>query len=148
MDLVVASVPVDEVRPLRRAVLRRGTPDQNVDLPGDHDPATRHLAVRLPGGPIVATSTWLEAESPDRPGEPALQLRGMAVADDHQRRGLAMLLVEAGMSLAAQREVAWVWANARDSALDFYRAAGFEVVGAGFVDHHTELPHHRILRPA
>ena len=33
----------------------------------------------------MATSTWLERESPDRPGERALQLRGMAVADSHRR---------------------------------------------------------------
>lgn len=147
MGFVVSAEPVEQVRPLRRHVLRRDTPDQNVELPGDDDPATRHLAVRSADGRVVATSTWLEVQSPDRPGARALQLRAMAVADDHRRRGLAMLLVDAGMALAAQRCVAWVWANARDGALDFYRAAGFDVVGEGFVDPHTALPHHRILRP-
>lgn len=141
----VVAVPVEAARPLRRAVLRRGTPTDNVVLPGDDDPGTVHLAVR-DGDAIVATSTWNEAESPDRPGVRALQLRGMAVADSHRRHGLGRLLIEAGVRLAAARGAELVWANARDSALDFYCAAGFEVVGEGFVTSDTALPHHRILR--
>jgi len=35
-----------------------------------------------------------------------------------------------------------VWANARDAALDFYRAHGFTVVGDGFIETVTQLPHH------
>ncbi len=40
-----------------------------------------------------------------------------------------------------------MWANARDTALGFYAAHGFEVVGDGFVTTDTRLPHHRVVRP-
>ena len=39
-----------------------------------------------------------------------------------------------------------MWANARDTALGFYAAHGFEAVGDGFVTTDTCLPHHRVLR--
>ena len=39
-----------------------------------------------------------------------------------------------------------VWANARDAALDFYLRHGFVVEGDGFIEHHTQLPHHVVVR--
>jgi hypothetical protein len=38
-----------------------------------------------------------------------------------------------------------VWANARDRALAFYEREGFVVVGDGFVDATTQLPHHVVV---
>ncbi len=140
------TVTVADVRPLRRAVLRRGTPTDDVTFPGDDDPTTRHLAVRDGTGAVIAASTWMERPSPDRPDRRGLQLRGMAVADVHQGRGLGAVLVEAGVALAAERGISVVWAHARDSALDFYAAQGFGVVGEGFLTADTQLPHHRIVR--
>ncbi len=144
-EFVAAPVPVADVHDLRRRVLRRGTPSDNVDFAGDDDPRTRHLAVRDRSGEVIATSTWSEQECPDRPGRRALQLRGMAVDDAWQGRGLGVVLLEAGLDLAAAREIDLVWANARDGALGFYTGHGFAVVGDGFVTSDTGLPHHRVL---
>jgi len=142
----VEEVTVAEVRPYRVEYLRRGTASENVVFAEDDLAGTRHLAVRGSNGRLVAISSWNDAASPDRPGEPALQLRGMAVAPDHRRQGLGETLIVAGLALAVERRAAWVWANARDSALAFYTSAGFEVIGDGFVTADTQLPHHRILR--
>ena len=38
-----------------------------------------------------------------------------------------------------------VGATARDRALAFYEREGFEVVGDGFVDATTQLPHHVVV---
>ena len=47
-----------------------------------HDDAeTRHLAVRDDTGTVIAASTWTPRLFPDDPGEPAMQLRGMAVRE-------------------------------------------------------------------
>lgn len=143
---VVEVVTVDEVRPFRLAYLRQGTASHDVVFAEDGDRRTRHLAIRRGDGRLVAISSWNVAESPDRPGESALQLRGMAVSPDARRQGLGEALIEAGVALAAKRQAAWVWANARDTALAFYRSVGFDVVGDGFVTADTRLAHHRILR--
>lgn len=142
----VEEVAVEDIYAVRTAVLRTGTPTTNVDWSGDRDPATRHLAIRDDIGDVIAISTWTERPLPEIPDAAGVQLRGMAVAEDHQRRGLGAALIEAGVADASQRGASLVWANARDSALDFYRANGFAVVGEGFVTGDTRLPHHRIVR--
>lgn len=144
--MTVAAVAVEQVRPYRLAWLRRGTASENVTFPGDDDPASVHLLASTGEGTPVGVASWMQAASPDRPDAPALQLRGMAVDPARQRLGVGHALIEAGLALAERRGVAWVWANARDSALAFYTAEGFAVVGDGFVTADTQLPHHRILR--
>lgn len=142
----VELVTAVELHSIRKTVLRDGTPSDNVHLPVDDHADAVHTAIRDGAGTVVASASWSPAESPDAPGEPALQLRGMAVAASARRQGLGERLIATGAELAAERGIAVLWANARDTALDFYRAAGFDVVGDGFVTTDTSLPHHRILR--
>jgi GNAT superfamily N-acetyltransferase len=142
----VVNVPVDDIYGLRFEVLRRDTPSDNVHFAQDGDPETWHLAVRDETGAVIAASTWSPAPFPDRPNEPAIQLRGMAVSADHRGRGLGRAMIAAGVDDARRRGAVLVWAHARDSALDFYIANGFEVVGAGFRTTDTDLPHHRIVQ--
>jgi GNAT superfamily N-acetyltransferase len=73
-----------------------------------------------------------------------VQLRGMAVAPDEQGHGYGAVLLTAGIERFVTTGATELWANARDTALDFYRRHGFEVVGEGFVTRDTGLPHHRI----
>lgn len=146
-DVCVVPVAAVETYELRRRVLRDGTPSDDVTFDADHESTTCHLVIRDAYGVVVATSTWIERSSPDHPGTPALQLRGMAVAPEGRRRRLGARLIDAGVALAAERERLIVWANARDTALDFYVAQGFTIIGDGFVTHDTRLPHHRIWRP-
>ena len=129
-----------EIRPLRLDVLRRGMANRSVTFDGDDDPTTIHLAAFDHGDRVMATSTWLERPAPT--GHRAIQLRGMATARTLQGTGLGGRLLEAGIAEARRRGFDHVWANARDSALPFYSRHGFSVVGNGFIEPVTELPHH------
>jgi ribosomal protein S18 acetylase RimI-like enzyme len=144
---VVELHPVD-TWPLRRAVLRNDTPSHDVVFDGDDEPTTVHLGVADRAGRVIATSTWLRRPFPGAMDgvRPAIQLRAMAIDPGHQRRGIGRRLVEAGLERMAADGAGSVWANARDTALDFYVGLGFEIVGEGFVDPTTALPHHRIVR--
>ncbi len=142
----VETVEVEEIYDLRFDVLRRDTPSDNVDFPHDRDPGTIHLAVRDESGSVIAASTWTPKQFPDRPDAAAVQLRGMAVSAGHRGRGLGAAMIAAGLDDARRRGAALVWANARDSALEFYVANGFAVVGEGFRTTDTDLPHHRIVQ--
>jgi GNAT superfamily N-acetyltransferase len=142
----VEEVRVEELYELRMEVLRRDTPSNNVHFAQDGDPETRHLAVRDESGTVIAASTWSPSPFPDRPDDPAIQVRGMAVIAGHRGRGLGAAMIAAGLEDARRRGAVLVWANARDSALDFYVANGFEVVGDGFRTVDTDLPHHRIIQ--
>jgi predicted GNAT family N-acyltransferase len=129
-----------QIRPLRLDVLRHGMANQTVDFDGDDAPTTLHLAAFDRHDRVVATSTWLDRPSPS--GEPGVQLRGMATRRTLQGTGLGARLLTAGIDEARRRGAALVWANARDAALEFYSANGFRVVGEGFVESVTQLPHH------
>ena len=138
----VVEITAEETHPLRLAVLRSDTPTKVVEFPEDTWPGAMHLALRA-NGELVAVSSWVPRA---HEGLAAVQLRGMATARALQGRGLGGVLLEAGCARLAARGDTLVWANARDAALAFYVRHGFGVVGDGFVDPHTQLPHHRILR--
>lgn len=143
---LVERVATADVLALRATVLRRGTPTSDPRFAEDDRAETFHLAVRGPDGSVVATSTWLPRAFPPEPDLPGLQLRGMATAPGHRGAGLGSALVATGVSAAHDRGAALIWARARDDALGFYRRTGFAVVGDGFVDTTTALPHHLVVR--
>ncbi|MEN9648684.1 MAG: hypothetical protein RLZ17_720, partial [Actinomycetota bacterium] len=39
-----------------------------------------------------------------------------------------------------------IWAKARDSAINFYLQHDFSVVGDGFTEGTTQMPHHLVVR--
>jgi thiamine transport system ATP-binding protein len=146
MGISVVELSTDQTYDLRRRVLRTGTPSSDVRFRGDDDPATTHLGLADHTGAVVAISSWTAKPCPIAPTDHDVQLRGMAVEPDLAGRGLGATLLTAGLDRAFAAGAETVWANARDTALDFYRRHGFEVVDDGFLDATTALAHHRIRR--
>jgi GNAT superfamily N-acetyltransferase len=153
VTIEVVTIDHEATFALRRSVLRDGDPDAVVVWDEDTWPGVVHLGVRL-DGEIVGTSTWIPRPLPDElayasDGDAAAgvwQLRGMATANGQRGRGLGGILVEAGCQRCAGGGGRLVWARARDAALAFYVNHAFEVVGDGFVDATTGLPHHVVRR--
>ena len=141
----VERVTFDDIHNLRLRVLRKGTPVAHATYPEDSYDDVVHLAIRL-NGDVVATSTWFSKECPESPGVAAVQLKGMAVDDSLQTTGFGRALIDAGISLARERNAEIVWARARDTAVGFYEKCGFAVVGDGFIDEPTAMPHHIVVR--
>jgi GNAT superfamily N-acetyltransferase len=139
--IVIVDIAAADTHPLRLSVLRVDTPTKVVDFAEDEWPGTWHLGATI-GDALVGTSTWV----PRHYGaEPAVQLRGMATARHLQGHGVGGVLLEAGCARVFDANLL-VWARARDAALGFYLRHDFEVVGDGFVDEATQLPHHLIVR--
>lgn len=133
-----------EILDLRMRVLRDGTPSRDPRYPEDDLEGTVHLGT-VRDGRVVATSTWLPRPCPAAPGERAVQLRGMAVDPSLQGTGVGRAVLRAGTERAGEGGATLVWARARDSALGFYSAEGFETVGDAFIDEATGLSHHLVL---
>ncbi len=149
-ELRVVEIAAVATHPLRRAVLRNGDPDAVVEFPEDGWPGVVHFGA-YSGDELIGVSTWIPRAEPAAgagPGDSgrAVQLRGMATADGRRRAGIGGILVEAGCARSAADGVAVVWARARDAALPFYERHRFEIVGDGFVDATTALPHHFVRR--
>ena len=130
---------------VRVAVLRKDTPTKHCAYPEDSLDDVVHLGIRR-DGIVVATSTWFTKDCPEVPGVAATQLKGMAVDESLHNSGYGALLVTAGCELAHRRNSEIVWARARDSALGFYEKCGFNVVGEGFIDEPTAMPHHIVVK--
>jgi GNAT superfamily N-acetyltransferase len=138
-------VPAEATHGLRRRVLREGRADAVVVFPEDHVPGAFHLCVTEgDGGPVIAVASFSPGATAARPGRRAFRLRGMAVEPAWQGRGVGRVLFRAAVDRLRASGAEVLWANSRDSALDFYRCLGMEVVGEGFV---TEigLPHHLVI---
>ncbi len=144
MDVHVAALPTESILPLRKKVLRDGTPSQDPRYSEDDLPGTVHLAA-VTDDRIVGTSTWLPREYPHGPGVPAVQLKGMAVDHNLQSSGIGALLLGHGIEEARRNGAQLVWARARDSALAFYERNGFTVEGEAFMDDATGMSHHMVV---
>jgi GNAT superfamily N-acetyltransferase len=141
----IVEIAAIDTHPLRRRVLRDGTPSDVVTFDGDDLVTTFHLGCRS-NGALVGIATWMRVAYPDRPADPAFQLRGMATDPTRQGTGIGEALLLAGLRRCREEGATFVWARARDTALGFYEREGFEPVGLGYVDLTTQLPHHDVVR--
>lgn len=122
----VRAASADEIRPLRRRVLRAGLPEAAAVWDGDDAPDTRHRALWW-GGEIVGVVTLIRQAPPG--GEPhPWQLRGMATDPVLHGRGLGTKLLRAVQDELAEP----MWCNARTSAEAFYAKNGWQTRGEPF----------------
>ncbi len=144
--LDVVEISAAETHALRRAVLRDGDPNRPVEFAEDSLPTTLHLAMRDSAGQLVATSSWTPKPCEEMPGLRAVQLRGMATDAMQQGTGVGGRLLEAAVERFTAAGYELMWARARDTALGFYTRHRCRVVGGGFIDSTTGLPHHIVVR--
>lgn len=129
MTTDVREIPVEDTHDLRRAVLRRGSPDAIVEFPQDAVIGTFHLGA-VDGDAVVAVATFIPTGS--EPSE-IWQLRGMAVDEELQGSGVGRAVLDFGVERVRERGARLLWANVRDTAAGFYERMGWTIVGHGFV---------------
>lgn len=148
----VEEVEAEATHDLRWRILRNGRPGAPVVFPEDTRAGAFHVAVRdvdesgTGSGVILAVASFSPEQTPYRPGQPAVHLRGMAVDGPAQNHGLGRLLIATVIERLRRGGVAVLWCNARDTAAGFYSRLGFEVMGDGFVLPESGFAHHVMLR--
>ncbi len=136
----MAVVAASELYDLRRRVLRNNDPAVNVANPADEDPAARHFAGYLDGELMVSASFFAD-------GAGVYQLRYMATDPRVQGRGYGAAVLAAAERHLGREGATRLWANARDSALGFYRRLGWRVIeGSEHISAETQIPHTVIER--
>ena len=142
----VVQVPAETTHDLRRRILRGAQSDAEVRFAGDDADDTLHLAVIDDRGQPMAVATSSPAPCHFREGRRAWRIRGMAVEPDRRYEGLGTQLVQEIEARATAAGVEVLWADARDTALGFYRSRGWSVHGDGYTTPATGLPHHTVIR--
>lgn len=143
LALALRPADLDEIIDLRHQQLRQGLPRETAVFDGDRAPTSRHVTAAM-GGRVVACATvhlnrW--------EGEPAWQLRGMAVEPALRGRGVGRALLaylESGLRDESPA-VQVFWCNARVPAAAFYERQGWLVVSDPF-DIPTAGPHVRMVK--
>jgi predicted GNAT family N-acyltransferase len=131
---------INEILPLRQAVIIAGTDRDSPYFDGDDRPETRHVGV-FDGGKCIGCATFLRSAWR---GEPAYRARGMATRPDLRGRGIGRAMLRfAERELRTEADV--IWCNAREGAARFYEKLGwtivsnlFEIDGVG--------PHYTMVR--
>ena len=114
------------VRELRYEILRKphGMLLSSAVFPGDENESTIHVLALSESKPVGCASLFVDESD-------AMQLRGMAVATDWQRRGIGHRIGETIKDIAISKGKT-MWCNARFSAIGFYERQGWVKSGSFF----------------
>ncbi len=129
-----------EVLPLRHRILRPNRDISSATYIEDDDKTTTHVAV-VEDNKICGVLTLLATKIVPKNLEflsintyDFIQLRGMAVDEKLQGRGVGKFLIDNTLSrLLTEAQYKTLWCNARTYALPFYLKLGFKVVGDEFI---------------
>jgi GNAT superfamily N-acetyltransferase len=135
-EIEICRVGVEKILDLRHRILRAGMPPESARFEGDEADTTLHLAAyglgasgRADGQAIGCLSLMLNSFE----GESAWQLRGMAVEEGLQQRGLGrQLLTQAEAAAESEDRARLLWCNARVPAAGFYQKHGWAIVSEVF----------------
>lgn len=127
----IKQIPSKETFAVRLPILRPGKPIESCIFDGDDLETTTHLGV-YDDGIIVGVLSIFETSTSLLSKKKQFQLRGMAILDSHQKRGLGDLLVQKAEQYVKQQNGEAIWFNAREIAVGFYKKMGYTIIGEPF----------------
>ncbi len=114
-------------------------------VPGDEAGDTLHVAARDEQGRAEGVVSFMPHTYPDAPADPAIYFWGMAVRQDRQLRGTGSMLLAYVLSRGQVAGTRFVWADARESAVPFYRKLGGTPIGSAYSDTITGMMDRRVV---
>lgn len=98
---------------------------------GDDAAGTRHFGY-FENDTLLGVASLYEARDLAFADTQQAQLRGMAVLEGQQGKGIGQQLLETAESYARVNGYGLLWFNARENAVNFYKRHGFELSGERF----------------
>lgn len=78
---------------------------------------------------LVCISSWEKEDHPDFSNRNQYRLRGMATDAEFQGQGLGKSMIQYSLMFLREKNINFVWANARIKAFEFYESLGFHFHG-------------------
>lgn len=94
----------------------------------DFNKTTKHFGI-FQKTQLIGIATIMQANHPNL-AENAIQLRGMAVLPEFQKKGIGKMLLKDLVKIYQNQSI--IWCNARDYAVGFYKSLGFSIFGEKF----------------
>ena len=130
--LEIKIIPSKETLKVRQAVLRHGESLINCVFEGDNLITTNHFGIFFDKD-IVGIISVFENKNTNFTSENQLQIRGMAVLEQHQKKGYGKLLMLESENQAIIKKATLIWFNARESAVDFYKNLDYSIIDTPFI---------------
>lgn len=127
----IKQIPSSATFAVRLPVLRPGKPVESCVFDGDDLPTTVHFGI-FEDENLIGVISVFKANTNLLPQNNQFQIRGMAVLDSHQKRGLGDRLVKAAEDYIISQNADAIWFNAREIAVGFYKKMGYEIIGTPF----------------
>ncbi len=142
----VQRVASEQLHEVRRRVLRNDDAALYHPDVRDNDATSIHFGGFL-GERLVVSASFFPSSPPMNPELVTYQLRYMATDFDVQGRGYGALVLAVAEDNLRDLGAQQIWANGRDTALGFYRNAGWLIVeGSQHLSAETQLPHTVIFK--
>jgi len=120
-----------ETNPIRQAILRKGKPIETCSFEGDELPTTTHYGIFNKNKLIGVVSSFQNNNNLFE-NKNQIQLRGMAVLEKEQKKGMGNLLLEYVEKDIRTQNKSLIWFNAREKAILFYEKMEYNILGLPF----------------
>lgn len=127
----VLHISASDTLSLRQKVLRPGRPFEKCIFINDNHEKTLHLGV-IVDEDIVGIGSLFYTTTEKLCSTYTLQIRGMATCPNYRKKGVGKMLLTYMIDYAINTNGSNMWCNARESAVGFYRRAGFLKIGQKF----------------
>ncbi|MCB0428194.1 MAG: GNAT family N-acetyltransferase, partial [Mangrovimonas sp.] len=121
----IKKISTIETYPVRHPVLRAGRPLEDCKFDHDDLETTFHLGL-FEKNHLIGVATFLKNNSSSFPESNQYQLRGMAVLDHFQGKGLGAQLLNYAETELKLSQAELLWFNARERAVPFYSKLGYK----------------------
>lgn len=116
---------------VRHPVLRFGKPIESCRFEGDDLPTTKHFGLFYEYQ-LSAVISVFETKNILFLEENQFQIRGMAVLEQHQKKGFGEALLKYCENRIRSNNAKIIWFNARETAIGFYEKAAYQKISDGF----------------
>ncbi len=128
--MIVKKISAEDTIAIRHPVLRKGRPRQDCYFKGDDAPTTFHLGCFV-DHQLAGVATFMQNKHELIEGN-QIQLRGMAVLEAYQGKGLGKKILDKAEKIAISQGYTILWCNARITAVLFYEKLNYQTIGKPF----------------
>ncbi|MDC0357423.1 GNAT family N-acetyltransferase [Oligoflexia bacterium] len=128
----IRQISAEEARPIRQQVLYPGDPESKSLYRGDTRSEARHFGAFDSNCLIGAVSVYLRDPKTDKPLGRSWRIRGNAILDKEQGRGIGRELVNSCVRYVESQAGELIWCDVRTNVTGFYESLGFHVEGEPF----------------
>ncbi|MEG1023607.1 MAG: GNAT family N-acetyltransferase [Flavobacterium sp.] len=128
---IIKEIPSKETYIVRQPVLRKGKPIESCIFEGDDLETTHHFGL-FQNENLTGIISLFTQSNPIFAENLQGQIRGMAILENHQKKGFGEALVKHCEEYCKQNKVDLIWFNARTAAVGFYKRMNYEVLGEPF----------------